>query len=171
MASSSAQIHGWLEEGAARYRTVCKIEASGVDYKNRSGAWSGTGFLVTPGILCTNHHVINSRDVANRSRALFDFAATPDGTVKSVSTFRLRPDILFWTSPVVAAEGKGWLDATFVAVPGDPGATFGVNPLLRQSFPAGDREMLNIMSKADGFKQALRYFHIDYANSSFTSSC
>lgn len=157
----------WLEEGAARSRTACKIEASGVDYKNRSGAWSGTGFLVAPGILCTNHHVINSRDVANRSRALFDFAATPDGNVKSVAAFRLRPDILFWTSPVVTAEGKGGLDATFVAVQGDPGATFGVNPLLRQSFAAGDRELLNIVQHPSGRMKevALRENKVVFQNS------
>lgn len=140
----------WLEEGVARSRTVCKIDASGVDYKNRSGAWSGTGFLVAPGILCTNHHVINSRDVASRSRALFDFAATADGTVKNVATFRLRPDLLFWTSPVVDANGKGGLDATFVAVQGDPGRTFGANTLLRQSFAAGDRDKLNIVQHPNG---------------------
>lgn len=140
----------WLEDGAARSRTVCKIDASGVDYKNRSGSWSGTGFLVGPGVLCTNHHVINSRDVANRSRALFDFAATSDGNVKSVATFRLRPDLLFWTSPVVGTDGKGGLDATFVAVQGDPGAVFGVNPLLRQSFAAGDQELLNIVQHPSG---------------------
>lgn len=140
----------WLEQGVARARTVCKIDASGVDYTNRSGAWSGTGFLVAPGILCTNHHVINSREVAARSRVLFDFAATPDGSIKEVATFRLLPDLLFWTSPVVKADGKGGLDATFVAIQGEPGRSFGVNPLLRQSFAAGDQDKLNIIQHPNG---------------------
>ncbi|WP_292086946.1 trypsin-like peptidase domain-containing protein [Mesorhizobium sp.] len=140
----------WLEEGAARSRAVCKIDASGVDYKGRSGTWSGSGFLVAPGILCTNHHVLNSKEVAARSRALFDFAALPDGTVRQVSTFRLRPDLLFWTSPVVATGGKGGLDVTFVALEGQPGSTFGSIPLLRQAFVVADEDKLNVIQHPNG---------------------
>ncbi|MGM4939750.1 endonuclease [Rhizobium sp. 768_B6_N1_8] len=140
----------WLEEGAARSRAVCKIDASGVDYKGRSGSWSGSGFLVAPGILCTNHHVLNSKEVADRSRALFDFAALADGSVRQVSTFRLRPDLLFWTSPVVASGGQGGLDVTFVGVDGEPGATFGSVPLLRQAFVVAEDDKLNIIQHPDG---------------------
>jgi endonuclease I/V8-like Glu-specific endopeptidase len=140
----------WLEEGAARSRAVCKIETSGTDYTGQTGSWSGTGFLVAPGILCTNHHVLNSRDVAARSRALFDFAALPGGTVRPVSAFRLRPDLLFWTSPVALKDGKGGLDVSFVAVEGDPGAIFGSVPLLRQSFAVGDQDKLNIIQHPSG---------------------
>lgn len=140
----------WLEDGAARSRAVCKIEAAGVDYKGRTGSWSGTGFLVAPGILCTNHHVLNSKDVASRGRALFDFAALGDGSIRPVSTFRLRPDLLFWTSPVVQADGTGGLDVTFVAVEGDPGTTFGNLPLLRQAFSVGSTDKLNIIQHPSG---------------------
>lgn len=140
----------WLEEGAARSCAVCKIEASGIDYEGNSGSWSGTGFLVAPGILCTNHHVINNRDVAARSRGLFDFAALPDGSVRQVSTVRLRPDKLFWTSPVVAEDGSGGLDAMFVAVDGDPGTTFSHMSLLRQTFSVGDKDKLNIIQHPSG---------------------
>lgn len=140
----------WLEEGAARSRSVCKIDASGIDYKGRSGSWSGTGFLVAPGIVCTNHHVLNSKDVALRAQALFDFAALPNGGVRPVSAFRLRPDLLFWTSPVVAADGSGGLDVTFVAVEGDPGASFGNIPLLRQSFAVAQEDKLNIIQHPNG---------------------
>lgn len=140
----------WLEEGAARSRAVCKIDASGVDFSGRTGSWSGTGFLVAPNILCTNHHVLNSKDVASRSRALFDFAALPDGTVRQVSTFRLRPDLVFWTSPAVLADGTGGLDITFVAIDGGPGAIFGHVPLLRQSFAVADNDKLNIIQHPYG---------------------
>lgn len=140
----------WLEEGAARARAVCKIDAAGVDFEGNTGSWSGTGFLVAPGILCTNHHVINSPGVAERSRALFDFAALPDGKVRSVSTFRLRPDLLFWTSSVVLESGAGGLDVTFVAIDGEPGATFGSIPLLRQSFSVSENDKLNVIQHPNG---------------------
>lgn len=140
----------WLEEGASRAKAVCKIDAAGMDYEGRTGSWSGTGFLVAPGILCTNHHVINSPDVAERSRALFDFAALPDGKVRPVSTFRLRPDLLFWTSSVVTGPDSGGLDVTFVAIDGEPGATFGNIPLLRQSFAVAENDKLNIIQHPSG---------------------
>lgn len=140
----------WLEEGAARSRAVCKIDAAGVDFSGVTGSWSGTGFLVAPGILCTNHHVLNSKEVAERSRALFDFAALPNGTVRQVSAFRLRPDLLFWTSPIVRAGGTGGLDVTFVATDGEPGATFGTIPLPRQSFAVADADKLNIIQHPNG---------------------
>lgn len=140
----------WLEQGASRARAVCKIDAAGLDYAGRTGAWSGTGFLVAPNILCTNHHVLNSSDVAERSRALFDFAALPDGNVRPVSTFRLRPDLLFWTSSVVIGPDQGGLDVTFVAIDGDPGATFGHIPLLRQSFAVSEEDKLNIVQHPSG---------------------
>ena len=88
--------------------------------------------------------------VAISSRALFDFAALPGGGFRRVSTFRLRPDLLFWTSPVVLADGKGGLDVTFVSVEGNPGATFGSMPLLRQTFCVGDQDKLNIIQHANG---------------------
>ncbi|WP_052728645.1 trypsin-like peptidase domain-containing protein [Ensifer aridi] len=150
MGSDDLRPAWWLEEGAARSRAVCKIDATGVDYKAQSGSWSGSGFLVAPGILCTNHHVLNSKEVALRSRALFDFAALPDGSARAVSTFRLRPDLLFWTSTVVEADGKGGLDVTFVAVEGDPGIDFGYVPLLRQSFVVYDKDKLNIIQHPNG---------------------
>lgn len=137
----------WLELGAARSRTVCKVDAGGVDYKGRRGSWSGTGFLVARNILCTNHHVINSLDVAKQSRALFDFSADPDGGVRDAMAFRLRPDLLFWTSP---ATEDGGLDATFVAVEGQPGDTYGFNQLLRQSFSIAEGDKVNIIQHPSG---------------------
>lgn len=137
----------WLELGAERARTICKIDASGIDYLNRNGSWFGTGFLVAPGILCTNHHVLNSREVATQARALFDFAARPDGSVRNASSFRLRPDLLFWTTPTT---DQGGLDVTFVAIEGDPGKTYGFTPLHRQSFGAGSGSPLNIIQHPAG---------------------
>ena len=39
--------------------------------------------------------------VAWNGKAHFDFAEMAGGKFRPVSTFQLRPDLLFWTSPVV----------------------------------------------------------------------
>ena len=56
----------FLEVLATQRRAVGKISASGINYEGVAGAWSGTGFLIGPNILMTNHHVLNSAAVAVR---------------------------------------------------------------------------------------------------------
>lgn len=70
-----AQVGDWntvpasLLELLARYRrAVARIVIPGgqVDYRNLrvDSGWTGTGFLVAPNLLLTNHHVLNSVAVA-----------------------------------------------------------------------------------------------------------
>ena len=49
---------------AMQRRAVGKISASGETTWVDTGSWSGTGFIVAKNILMTNHHVLNSSDVA-----------------------------------------------------------------------------------------------------------
>ena len=37
----------WLEEGCARAKAICKLEARGIDYRGVNSRWSGTGFLLS----------------------------------------------------------------------------------------------------------------------------
>ena len=126
-------------------RAVCKIETAGINHVGRVGAWSGTGFLVDDGLLLTNHHVLNSVDVAQAADAIFDYeAGGADGGVKPQS-FRLAPDQLFVTSPAV--DG---LDYTFVAVAGTPGDTFGHIQIYRGAFTTDFMRRANIIQHPDG---------------------
>lgn len=110
-------------------RAVCRIVAppGHLDYTNvlREG-WHGTGFLVAPDILLTNHHVLNSPDVAAAALAQFgyehDAETLADGQAHKeppARGFRLRPDLLFLTSRV-----ENGLDYTFV----------GIDPLAAKEF-------------------------------------
>ena len=77
----------------------------------RSDGAAGTGFLVAPGILLTNHHVVPDVESAGLTIALANFEAAPPGTTPGrPASVPLDPDTLFVTN----AE----LDFTFCGVRG-----------------------------------------------------
>jgi V8-like Glu-specific endopeptidase len=136
----------FLEQGVVVSRATCLIKASGVGYNGiYAEGWTGTGFLISGNILVTNNHVLNSRDVAASGECVFNYQKTVAGLNASVKSFRLRPDILFITSPA-----KGGLDYTFVAVDGDPAREFGSVPVTRKAFEIAPTEYANVISHPDG---------------------
>ena len=133
----------FLSAGTERGQAVCKIEASGVDYRGRSGRWSGTGFLVAPNILLTNHHVINSREVASRSQQCSTFTKSP-GHTGYHDDLQLNPDWLFVASPFEE------LDYCFVWIDGKPQDRFGIIKFWRGSFMAAPGTSANIIHHPEG---------------------
>ncbi|MEY9284137.1 endonuclease G [Bradyrhizobium yuanmingense] len=93
----------FLELGIRASRSVCHI----VD---QNGASLGTGFLVAPDILITNNHVLPDAESAQEAIAVFQYELDADEFPLAPRRFRLRPEILFATSP------RGALDFTFVSV-------------------------------------------------------
>ncbi|CAL8979735.1 hypothetical protein RHODGE_RHODGE_03450 [Rhodoplanes serenus] len=122
---------------AERRRAVVRITARGTDYEGiaRALPWCGTGFLVGPNLLLTNHHVLNSVTVARTATVEFDFEVRGAdllngvGTAVSAETFRVDPDRLFVTSPVA-----GGLDFTFVWIEEAAAKKYGTIPMERASF-------------------------------------
>ncbi len=57
----------------------------------QSGRVQGTGFLVAPGLLLTNNHVIETADAAASMCVQFDFEVDDDGVNRSSTGVRLRP--------------------------------------------------------------------------------
>ncbi|MFC6661913.1 trypsin-like peptidase domain-containing protein [Deinococcus multiflagellatus] len=81
----------------------------------------GTGWLCSPRVLVTNHHVLSSPEDARGAQAEFGYELRPDGTLRERVTLTLDPDTLFVTSEA--------LDYTLVAVRGET-QPFGYLPLL-----------------------------------------
>jgi endonuclease G len=54
-----------------------------------------TGFLIAPGLLMTNWHVLKSHDFAAAATIIFDDEDGLDGDPLETKSFRLRPDLLF----------------------------------------------------------------------------
>ena len=68
----------------------------------------GTGFMVSPRLLLTNHHVLRSKADAVHSEIEFDYQYDRNGRLLPVVTYGLEPDKFFLTSPT--------LDYTLVAL-------------------------------------------------------
>lgn len=143
-----AQVGDWstvpasLLELLARYRRAVArivIPRGQIDYRNLrvDAGWTGTGFLVAPNLLLTNHHVLNSVAVAGSAIAEFDYEwpsdklfANDEAAEPAVARFELAPTRLFVTSP---ATGKG-LDYSFIWISEKAAERFGTIRMERGSF-------------------------------------
>ena len=68
----------------------------------------GTGFMVAPGVLMTNHHVLPDRQTAENAAAQFDYEINYRNRAMDPVRFNFKPDLLFYAN-------KG-LDFALVAV-------------------------------------------------------
>ena len=85
----------YLEFGLRASRCVCRIQ---IRQPNGAEAGYGTGFLVAPGLLMTNWHVLPNAGMATRSLAEFDFEDDINFSPRPSKLFRLNATELFFTS-------------------------------------------------------------------------
>jgi endonuclease I/V8-like Glu-specific endopeptidase len=110
-----------------------------------SGAISGfgTGFLIAPRLLITNHHVIGTPDEAATSFVEFKYEDNDDGSIPPPSIRKLRPDLFFLTDDP--------LDYTITAVEGDDlESLFGFLPLIEAEGKVLIGEFVNIIQHPMG---------------------
>src|SRR5262249_44037257 len=79
----------YLERGLAAARSVCRIHLRGATGDTTG---FGTGFLVAPGVLITNHHVIAAPGDARNALAEFDYELDGEGSDKPVAHFAIVSD-------------------------------------------------------------------------------
>jgi endonuclease G, mitochondrial len=120
-----------------------------VHCRSRSGETLGygTGFLVSPRLMMTNNHVLDSADRAAHSQIEFDYQIGLDGKPAPSVFFDLAPDDFFLTD-----EG---LDYTLVAVQprgadGHEVAAYGWNRLYEEEGKVITGECLNIIQHPNG---------------------
>jgi endonuclease G, mitochondrial len=134
----------FLRQALNAARSVCRLRIRGDAPAPPS---FGTGFLVAPGVLLTNHHVLEMESVAHLSLAEFDAELDVNYVEQSPRIFNLLPDKLF----VSDAD----LDFTFIAVnsvahDGTPLSDFGFLPLLRESGKGLNGEWATIIQHPGG---------------------
>ncbi len=117
-----------------------------------TGEWFGTGFLVGPQLLLTNHHVLPSPTAAALAIAEFNYEHDINGVEAPRRVFNLMPSALFFTDPL--------LDATFVeiaprAFDGTPLSQFGFLPLIRPSGKGLDREWVTLVQHPEASRNRL----------------
>ncbi|MDG3002823.1 DNA/RNA non-specific endonuclease [Paludisphaera mucosa] len=106
----------------------------------------GTGFMASPRLLMTNHHVLPSRDDAARSVVEFDYQRDRLGRAVAVRSLRIDPDAFFLNDEdldfalvAVAADGRG-----------SPLGYYGWCPLIKELGKIVAGEPINIIQHPMG---------------------
>jgi len=137
----------FLSRGMQASRAICRLKvraAVGPD------EWYGTGFLVAPNLLVTNHHLIQDENQAQLTVANFGFERDTNGLEQKGHNFSLNPSAttgLFYTNQE--------LDITFVgvsarAIDGTPLTDFGYLPLIPRTGKAIEGEWVTIIQHPGG---------------------
>ncbi len=121
--------------------------AASVGLVSTDGTENGTGFLVGPGVMMTNWHVLETAEMAARSDLMLDFEANRFGPRKTAQIFPLNPTALFVADPeldfaLVAVAPK--------AVQGRELRDFGFLPLIGRTGKAVAGEYINIVQHPGG---------------------
>lgn len=145
LSGNELQSINYLERGVVAARAVARIQ---IRQSNGSAYGWGTGFLIAPQVLITNHHVLPDAGWATRSEAHFEYEETIAGEPIGPTVFQLDPQALFYSSKD--------LDFTVVAVAlqsrdrqrslGD----FGYLPLLETPGKSVEGEWLTIIQHPAG---------------------
>ncbi|XXX73207.1 serine protease [Sorangium sp. So ce134] len=138
----------FLEQGYRRSRAVARIQLRKATPEGPSAAGFGTGFLVAPGILMTNHHVLPDVEAASMSRAQFNYQVDLLGDETASDDWDLAPDRMFVTSPFEE------LDFTLVALAPkrttEAGTVYGTIPLSGDPSKIKVGESVNIIQHPSG---------------------
>jgi endonuclease G len=134
----------YLDAGVAAARAVGRILIK--DDRGRLVGY-GTGSMISPHLMLTNHHVLDTAQAAATSHVEFDYQDGIDGKLLDVTTFGFDPDRFF-----LADEG---LDFAIVAVRAgeDELAPFGFNRLIESEGKALLGEYVTIVQHPRGDKK------------------
>lgn len=100
--------------------------------RKASGIGFGTGFLVAPGVLMTNHHVLPNSSAARNAAIQFDFELNYRNREMAPVRFELLPDLLFYAdealdfavvavAPVSSQNGRPLDDFGYLPLDGGEG--------------------------------------------------
>lgn len=134
---------GYLEAGVAASRAVGRV----VIREDGRVAGFGTGSLVSPSLLLTNHHVLPSADVAEGSTVELRFEDGVDGQALEPVSVALDPDRFF-----LADEELDFALVAVAATPDDLQA-YGFNRVLADDPEAAVGEFVTIVQHPRGEKK------------------
>ncbi|MFH0521518.1 trypsin-like peptidase domain-containing protein [Streptomyces sp. M41] len=141
--SNDLQAANFLQRGARAARTVARITL------RRGGRElpMGTGFLVSPRLLMTNHHVLPDAEFAGSCFAEFEAQVGVDNVPEDVVRVEFAPDALF-----LAHEPLDYALVALAPVDGDepPGGVFGWNRLSARTGKLVQGELVNIVGHPNG---------------------
>ncbi|MFM9977401.1 MAG: DNA/RNA non-specific endonuclease [Sphingomonadaceae bacterium] len=142
ISGNELQDVAYLERGYRVSRAVCRVQI-----RERAGNYA-TGFLITPELLITNHHVFPDRATAATSTVTFDYEVDTAGNDRMPTTFALDAADFFYASDA--------LDFAVVKLgarrsgPMATSAAFGFLPLVARTGKVAEGEWLTIIQHPAG---------------------
>lgn len=89
----------FLEEGVLRQKSVARVVLTRPHGQLSAGDGWATGFMVSPNLFLTNHHVIDSRDFLNKIKVQFNFQYSSDLRLRATDEFFPDMDGVFFSAP------------------------------------------------------------------------
>ncbi|MEH6307092.1 endonuclease [Olivibacter sp. CPCC 100613] len=133
----------FLRRGEEVARSVCRIHI----HSDTGPAGFGTGFLIAPQILITNHHILPTNESAQHSSAEFNYEEE-EASIAQVSLYPFNAEKLFYTNEALDFTIV-WVDDT--AIEGTvPLQQFGFLPLIAEQGKIREGEAVSIIQHADG---------------------
>lgn len=125
----------FLAQGLESARAVAQVRVT-----TALKQWTGTGFLISPTLFMTNHHVIPSADLLANVEIRFNYQETLLGQVAKIVTLHANPTGHFHTNAA--------LDYTVCEMAEEAGTTWGFLPLSNNGVVKGQR--INIIQHPNG---------------------
>lgn len=88
----------YLSRGSRVGCSVCRIH---IRRPNGTPEGYGTGFMISPSLLMTNHHVLPTAQSASKSLAEFNYETDEDFTPRQSQYFQLEPERFFYNNEVL----------------------------------------------------------------------
>ncbi len=142
----------FLQKGINASRSVTYIEIS-----SGSKKWSGTGFMISPNLLITNHHVLPQRNLLAGAIFRFNYQLDLNGNPELFKDYSALPEGIFYYNDK--------LDYTVVELMNNPGNEWGYLTLKPQ-VPLPDNRV-NIIQHPSGLPKqiSIRNNFIKFADS------
>ncbi|MDI2076631.1 DNA/RNA non-specific endonuclease [Bradyrhizobium sp. Mp27] len=134
----------FLARGLQAAASIARIR---VRLKDGSGEWFGTGFLVAPNLLMTNHHVLPNASAASLAIAEFNYQHDLNGVESLSRVYNVMPSSLFFTD---ASLDVSFVEVAPRAFDGTPLSEFGFLPLIARSGKVLDGEWVSIIQHPGG---------------------
>ena len=138
----------FLQQGLNAARSVAYVEV-----KDGADQWSGTGFLIAPNVLVTNHHVLPEQKLLAQSIFRFNYQLDHRGNAEKFTDYQAKEGGIYHADQT--------LDYAIVELEGNPGGEWGCLS-LKQQIPETDSRV-NIIQHPNGLPK-----HISIQNNFVT---
>lgn len=130
----------FLQQGVKVSRSVAYVEV-----RSQEAVWSGTGFMVSPNLLITNHHVLPEQYLLTESKFRFNYQLDLNENPELHKNYVAKPNGVYCANRA--------LDYALIELNGNPGDEWGILKIRTQIPPIDSR--VNIIQHPNGLPKQI----------------